>query len=368
MGIVYQAAAPVALRAKAEWHARNPRPDPGGPAMPQDVNFYMPIPSRRSPDCERARTDHLAWPSALGLITTEAAAERHRTADYADLAARFYPSATGADLDLGVDLMTFFFLFDDLFDGPRGADPQQAKQLTDVVAAALDGPLPTTAPPIAHGFADTWRRTCQGMSPAWRARAARTWRGYLAGYVDEASSRHYDTPYETAGEYLAMRRRTIGAQPTVDLAERVGRYEVPQRLFDSAILTAMLQIAIDTNIIDNDIASLEKEEARGEQNNMVLILMRQHGWTRSQSITHMQDEVRTRLEQFLLLETCLPKVYDTFSLGAKEREAVEEYRTDGIRALIRGAYDWHRRSKRYTTDYAIPAGRLGYLEDLGTVQ
>jgi pentalenene synthase len=334
--------------------------------MPQDVDFYMPFPSRRSPDYERATSDHLTWPRSLGLINTEAAAQRHRQGGYADLAARFYPSATGADLDLGVDLMSWFFLFDDLFDGPRGEDPREAKTLVDAVAAALDGPLPDRAPPIAHGFADFWRRTRQGMSPGWCLRTARHWRGYLFGYVDEAASRHRDTPYDSAGQYLALRRQTIGVLPTVDLAERTGHYEVPQRVFDSAIMSAMLQIAIDINVIFNDLASLEKEVARLEQNNMVLILMREHGWTQSRSIAHMQDEVRTRLQQLLLLEACLPKVYDTFALNPKERDIVEMYRIDGVRAVIRGSYDWHRNSGRYAADYAIAASGRGYLEELGS--
>jgi pentalenene synthase len=333
--------------------------------MPQDITFYMPIRSRRSPAYEQARDHHLNWPRRLGLITTEAAEERHRVADYADLAARFYPSATGEDLDLGVDLMTFFFLFDDLFDGPRGEDPALARQLTDIVASALDGPLPGSAPPIAGGFADIWQRTCEGMSPRWRRRAARAWRGYLAGYIDEAASRHQHAPCDSASAYLAVRRHTIGAQPTVDMAERVGHYEVPESVYDSAIMSAMLQIAVDINLIDNDIASLEKEQARSEQNNIVLVLMREHGWAQGKSIAHLQDQVRVRIEQLIMLEGCLTKLCDLAGITDDRRATVERYRADGIRALIRGAYDWHRRSGRYAAEYAIPAGRSGYVEDIG---
>lgn len=333
--------------------------------MPQDIEFYMPIPGRRSPDCERAKQCHLVWPRRMGLITTDDAERRHRQADFADLAARFYPSATGADLDLGVDLMTFVFLFDDQFDGPRGQDPHEAGELVDVVAAALDGPLPDTAPPIAQSFAELWRRIRQGMSPTWVARAARAWRDYLSGYVDEASRRHDNASYGSVDRYLPLRRRTIGVQPTVDLAERVGHYEVPPQVFHSAIVQAMLQIAVDVNIIINDITSLEKEQARGEQDNMVFILMREHGWNQQTSIARMEYEFRARVEQLLMLERCLPELYDTLGLDTTERAAVEKYRVDGIRTLIRGSYDWHRRSGRYTPGYAIPADQLGYIEDIG---
>lgn len=334
--------------------------------MPQDVDFHMPLPSRRSPDHARAAADQLNWLRSQGLINTEAAAERQLRGAYADLAARFYPHATGTDLDLGVDLMSWFFLFDDLFDGPRGENPEEANKLTDAVAAALDGPLPDSAPIIAHGFADIWRRSREGMSPSWCARSARHWRSYFAGNVDEATSRFWNTPYDSAAQYLTVRRQTIGVQPTVDMAERSGHFEVPQRVFDSAVLSAMLQIAIDTNLIFNDIASLEKEEARGEQNNMVVILQREHGWSRSRSIAHLQDEVRARLSQFLLLESCLPKVCDIYGLDAAEREAVERYRTDAVRPVIRGSYDWHHSSGRYDAKYAVAASVQGYLEELGS--
>jgi pentalenene synthase len=334
--------------------------------MPQDIDFYMPLPSRHSPDFERARADHLDWPRRLSLITTESAAQRHATGNYAELAALFYPQASGKDLDLGVDLMSWFFLFDDLFDGPRGQDPAAAQELTDAVAAALDGPLPDCSPPIAHGFADVWRRSRQGMSPDWEARSMRNWRNYFSGYVEEASSRYHDLPIDSSGEYMALRRRTIGVLPTVDLAERTQHCEVPQRVYDSPLITVMLLIAIDINLMFNDIASLEKEEARGEQNNLVFILMREHGWTRDQSFAHMQDEIRARLEQFTTLEGCLPELFSSYNLSFAEQQAIERYRTDAVRSVIRGSYDWHRASGRYGKEFARAAGARGYLEELGS--
>jgi pentalenene synthase len=335
--------------------------------MPQDVAFSIPFPSRRSPDYERAEAGHLTWPRALGLISSEAAAQRHRKGGFADLAARFYPQATGDDLDLGVDLMSWFFLFDDLFDGPRGEDPLETGKLIDAVAAALDVPPPPDSPLIAHGFADWWQRAREGMSAGWCIRTAGHWRSYLHSHVEEAASRQQGRPFDPR-QYLDLRRRTIGVQPTLDLAERTGHYEVPARVADSAILTAMVRIVMEINILFNDIASLEKEHARGEQNNMVIILMHEHGWTPLRSIAHITDEVHGRIAQFQQLEGSLPKLYDTLRLDPREREAVERYRTDGLRTMIRGSYDWHRLSGRYDTEYALAAGHQGYLEELGNVR
>jgi pentalenene synthase len=333
--------------------------------MPQDFHIAIPFPPRYSADAERARAVHLDWPRKLQLITTEAAAARHCKGDYADLAGWFYPTATGADLDLGVDLMSWFFLFDDQFDGPAGADPALAKQLTDAVIDAIERPLSDSHPRIAHALADVWRRSCEGMSPDFCARAARHWRGYIAGYVDEAASRHRAVPYDS-NQYMAVRRKTIGVLPTIDMAERVGHCEVPKRIYESAVISALLQIAIDINVLFNDVASLEKEVARGEQNNLVLILMRENDWTQSRSIAHiLQHELRARFDQFMLLEATLPQVYDSFNLDDDERDRTERFRLDGLRTVIRGSHDWHRSSGRYSAQFVREASEQGYLENLG---
>ncbi|MEU5691849.1 hypothetical protein [Actinosynnema sp. NPDC020468] len=332
--------------------------------MPQDIEFHIPFPARRSPDADRAVADHLAWPRALDMITTDEAARRHAKGNYADLATYFYPAATGPDLDLGVDLMSWFFLYDDLFDGPAGKDPVEAARLVAAVTAVFDGPEDPSAPLISRGLADVWRRTVEGMSADYRDRAARHWRDYLTGYVDEAAGRDGAEVVDSR-RYLAIRRRTIGVLPTVDMAERTSHCEVPARVYETAVMSAMLQIAIDVNVLFNDIASLEKELAVGDPNNLVLILMRERDWTRERSIAHMQNEVRTRVDQFLLLETVLPGLYDALDLDAAERDRTDRFRTDGLRTVIRGSQDWHGSSGRYDAEFAVSVGRQAFLEDLG---
>ncbi|MBP0458179.1 hypothetical protein JFN87_11800 [Streptomyces bomunensis] len=156
--------------------------------MPQGIKLDIPFESRVSPDLARARREHLAWPRLHGLIPDSAASQRHLMGSYAEVAARFHPSATGDDLDLGVDQQSWFFLFDDFFDGPVGRDPKAVRGLVRDVASAFRG-SDVPQHPLARAFADLWARSTMGMSGSWRARAAADWRAYLNGYVDEASAR-----------------------------------------------------------------------------------------------------------------------------------------------------------------------------------
>jgi hypothetical protein len=134
--------------------------------VPRGIELHIPFPCRISPDADRARQRHLAWPRSHGLLNDEEAVRRHESARYAELAARFYPDATGADLDLGVDLTSWFFVFDDLFDGPSGEDPVRAQALVSSTMEALRRPAGQSAAPVVRAFSDLW--SAERVTPAQR--------------------------------------------------------------------------------------------------------------------------------------------------------------------------------------------------------
>ncbi|MFJ8228494.1 pentalenene synthase [Streptomyces sp. NPDC094448] len=315
--------------------------------MPRGIELHIPFPSRISPDADRAGERHLIWPRSHGLLNDEQAVRKHEEARYAELAARFYPDATGADLDLGVDLMSWFFVFDDLFDGPEGEDPAAAQALVDSTMEALRLPVRSSDAPVVRAFSDLWRRSREGMSAQWRRRAAEHWRAYLQGYVTEAAHRQRGV-MPTVEEHLRLRRETIGVHPTVDLAERIGRFEVPGRIHTAPWATEMRAIAAEVDTIHNDLCSVEKEEARGEMHNLLLILERRGHRTRAEGVEEMRRMIRSRTERFLVLESRLPGLCDSSRLTEAERVPVFRF-TDALRAVMRGDYDWAEGSGRYTS-------------------
>lgn len=173
-----------------------------------------------------------------------------------------------------------------------------------------------------------------------------------------------EPPTET--DYLPERRRSIGVQPTLDMAERAGHYEVPQRVFTSAPVTAMRQLVADFVILDNDLVSLEKEEARGDPHNLVLVLRRERGLSRDAAVEEVARMRADRVRGFTDLEERLPQECDRLGLTPAERDLLDRYRHDALRTLIRGVHDWAQRAGRYTPAHIIPAERPGYLDDLGT--
>ncbi len=326
--------------------------------VPQGVVTYIPFATRISPDVDRAAAQQLRWPRYYGLLPDEASEQRHLQSRYAELAGRFYPTASGDELDLGVDQMSWFFIFDDQFDGVWGQSASWAKRLTSAVNQALQAPadLGLTHPlPLVRAFADLWIRSCDGMSADWRIRATANWRAYLDGHVTEAiyRSRAFDP---SQAEHLVVRSHTAGAQPILDLAERLGYYEAPARLHDSAMMTTMRLIASEIVVLDNDIVSVEKEEAVGDDN-LVLHIEREMGCTRDGAIDVICGMIRERAERFLDLEERLPWLGSYLALNPAERHALERFRTDALHTVMRGAHDWQQRSHRYASPHRVAAPR-----------
>ncbi|MFF8774293.1 pentalenene synthase [Kitasatospora sp. NPDC015120] len=335
--------------------------------MPQDISMHLPFPVRINPDAARVAEEEMQWLLDFGLLRSPEAVRRHRNGGYTELGVRFHPAATGEGLALAIEQQSWFFLFDDQFDGPRGDDPVQAQALVGAVQEVLrrrGGPDGRLRAPIVAAFADLWTRSLSGMSDRWRSRAEQHWHQYLESYVAEARRRSRgEAP--TEADYLPERRRSIGVQPTLDMAERAGHYEVPHRAFTSAPVAAMRQLVADFVILDNDLVSLEKEEARGDPHNLVLVLRRERGLSRDAAIEEVSRMRADCVERFTALEDRLPQECDRLGLTAVERDLLDRYRHDALRSLIRGVHDWAQQAGRYTAAHIIPAERPGYLDDLG---
>ena len=322
--------------------------------MPLGVETYLPFPIRISPDVARAEAVHLDWPRSFGLLPSEVSARRHVQGRFPELAARFNPRAVGPELDLSTDQMSWFFLFDDLFDGDAGTSVASARALVDAVEAVLsegDGAaVPDLTNPIVAAFADLWRRSCEGMSPQWRARAAGSWRTYLAGHVTEAANRRADVDPSREAQ-IAVRAETGGVRPILDLAERLGGYELPDSVWHGPDLSEMRRLAAEVVILDNDIVSVEKEERIGDHNLVLHVERSRTGTSRDQAVAEVAELLRTRTERFLELAVEFTGAGQDPDGRAARAEDRRRYVEDALTTVMRGAHDWQQHSERYRPEY-----------------
>lgn len=316
--------------------------------MPQNIVTNIPFPTRISPDVERVTACHLSWPRALGLLRSEHDERRHVRSQYADLGARCFPFARGVELELGVDQMSWFFVFDDQFDGVYGQDEQHAEQLTAPLLALLNAPprrLGSDSAPLFAAFADMWTRSCAGMSEAWQLRAAESWRSYIAGHIIEARHRKSGR-HPSFAAHFAVRKVTCGVYPIIDLAERLGHFEIPERAFRSSLLIELRDLAAEVVVLENEIFSVEKEELVGDQN-MLLGIEAEIGCSREATIELFYAMIRQRTQRCVAIEHELDALAESLHLDTQEQSALHRYYTDAIQTVMRGTHDWQKLSGRY---------------------
>ncbi|MFJ2753180.1 terpene cyclase [Streptomyces sp. NPDC087297] len=330
--------------------------------MPQDIDFDLPAVTGTHPDLEGARRRNLAWVRRTGLVTGDRALDWYTSWDMPRLAALGYPHARGVALDLCADAMGFFFVFDDQFDGPLGRDPARTarvcQQLIDIAHGAPAGP---GADACSRAFADVRARSTLGAHPAWTARTAHEWEYYFAAHAHEAAGRLRGTPSDME-TYLHVRRGIAATDLPLSLGERAADITVPAAAFHAPQLRIMRQTAIDVTFMCNDVYSLEKEEARGDVDNLVLVLEHTRSLGRHEAVTAARAEVDRRVRRFRELAGQVPALCTRLDLSDGERAAVNTY-VSVMTAWMSGYHAWQTRTLRYrTAPRIVPASGPGHLD------
>ncbi|MFD6877299.1 MULTISPECIES: terpene cyclase [unclassified Streptomyces] len=332
--------------------------------MPQDIEFHMPFPNSVSPDLEGARQRNPGWVRRMGLVGEGRSLEWYASWDMPLLAAYGFPYATGPALDLCADAMAFFFVFDDQFDGPLGQDPARAaavsQQLIDIAHGAAPGP---GADACSVAFADLRARCTDGAHPGWVARTAYEWEYYFATQAHEAIGRLRGTPADME-TYLQVRRGIAGTDLPLSLGERAASIVVPAAALHSPQLRIMRQAAIDVTFMCNDVYSLEKEEARGDMDNLVLVLEHTQACTRNEAITAARREVDVRVERFREQARQVPAMCQQLGLTGPQRTAVATY-VEAMGFWMTGYHAWQTQTRRYTNALqVVPHTRPGYFDEV----
>ncbi|MFF3788058.1 terpene synthase family protein [Streptomyces sp. NPDC001933] len=189
---------------------------------------------------------------------------------------------------------------------------------------------------------------------AWRKRIRHDHTVIFIAYLDHRIRR----TMPTADQYLQRRRITTGLPLALAVAERVERWRAPEWFLDTPHARALLEEATKLAILPNDVFAVEREEIRGEVDNMVLVL-EAAGRTRDEAIADIQAMVRHASERFLQLTDRLPAHYDDLGLSPADRASANTY-VQAMRHILRGTFDWMAdgttRYDRQATFLAVSSG------------
>ncbi|WP_432747194.1 hypothetical protein H7827_22865 [Streptomyces sp. JH002] len=315
--------------------------------MPQNVTFHLPFQAGSNPESARAGEHHLAWIRAHGLVRGERALSRYREWLLTDLAGYAYPEARGADLDLVTDAVCIGFPLDDQFEGPRGNDPEHVARLSAELAAIpyrVPGTPPALDTALTRAYTDVWERSAQGMSAAWRTRAAATYTRFFRAYVEEAHNRRSGAVLDEK-TYITLRREAVGTGPCFDLIERAGHFELSEELYWSTGVQTLLRCATDVIFLCNDVHSLEREEAQGDPHNLVLITQRSRGCSRAEALERVGTLVGDAVHRF---QDTARTLTERHAAGPEGRRLARHIA--GLRHWMTGNQRWGTASARYATE------------------
>ncbi|MDH6109139.1 hypothetical protein P3T36_006222 [Kitasatospora sp. MAP12-15] len=314
--------------------------------MSDAITLQLPSPPRLSPHRDNAETRHAHWLATYAMLGSRLDRAGYARWDVPGLASLSYPDCAPEELSLVTDLMGFYFLFDDQFDGPLGRRPGEVAAICDELTGVLHGRRPTPRrSPCTEAFENLWRRITEGMSDRWRARATYNWEWYFASHPAEAAGRLGGQPPDRDG-YLILRRGTAAMETVLDMVERVGRFEVTPAAFHCPQLRQLRQLAADIPSLTNDVRSFPQEALRGDVNNLVMIVQRERGCSLPEAGAAVLAEAQVMAQRYTRIVDELPRTYRDLELGPDERRTAQRY-ADGLTAWLTGYLDWEGSTGRY---------------------
>ncbi|WP_030905896.1 terpene synthase family protein [Streptomyces sp. NRRL F-5126] len=293
---------------------------------------------------------HTAWLLRYCLVP-EDALERHHSYALPALIADAYPQAGHEGLSLLVDMLGWFTIIDDHFDGPAGRDPAAARGLIRSFLDAMD-PAPPAGDPVPAGVADLpaawrdlWHRQRAAMPVAWSRRAARDWARCLTTFVTETGHRAAATT-PTVRQAVLLRRHASCLYPFTNMLEWVRGNPLPEEVHAEPELRLLRAHIADTATLVNDLYSLEREERqcapfdeepRCAPFNMITVLRREQRMSRDAAISTVRAEIdRLSLRSDILRSR----------LAAHHPEAGWYLRE--TRRLVDGVRRWSSTTSRYS--------------------
>ncbi|MBA2944439.1 terpene synthase family protein [Streptomyces himalayensis] len=326
---------------------------PGPRAFQEELRFWpfdLPFPYRISHEGDRVAAHNREWVQRMGLVSGEAALRRHDRYGMSLFACLNYPDAPREGLELVSDWVSWWAIWSDLPDDPAFVqEPGRAERFfASLTAVASPSPQPlasVSTDPHINAFTDIWRRWCEGMSPQFIRRTRKNWVDWFASYRTRSEHRRESRTLDVE-EYLTLRDVTGGGLLEMDAAERVGGYEVQPEFLESPPLEAMRHSATRVINITQDVQSLAKEEAAGDQHNLVIVLERQQNLTREKALRQIHERIRGYTDSFLRNEAEMPQFLDMLMVPVEERTSIYRYAAD-LRQLMRGCVDFCSASGRY---------------------
>lgn len=298
-------------------------------------DFRLPFTARKHPLGERANAEATAWAVGWGLID-DAAADGFAGIGFGHLAARIGPEASYSHVLVLAQWMAWSFVLDDQHDHLIRSNRLDAwTPFNEAIARYLDGGRRSYRNPMMTAFEELADQIQDAMPESQRARY-RTHVLHMMNSLDQEAANRTGTRPPTIADYIATRRHSSQLPAMMDMSECHLGVEVPEGVYTHPAFQALLWSSIDVISWGNDVFSLPKEAACGDNNNIVVLLAQETGLPLRTVVRVVRELIAARVADFQEARQRLPHVADPSARHAMRKCA------DGYQDWMIGTDLWQR--------------------------
>ncbi len=301
-----------------------------------------PFASAINEHAEEVHIETVEWASSSGLITTGEAYEQALEGRLGWLAGYFHPTADRETLRLISDWCTWMFLRDDLLDDPDYfRRPERLAALDTRLLDILRGARPTDKDTPLPTMLAALRDRLRPKVPAalWMRRFVRSVREHFESTLWESINRSQGIVPDLA-TYNRMRPITGGMDVDTDFIEISTGIYLPPEVHGHHVVSSLTRLSNLSVCWTNDFFSLQKELARGDVHNIVIVIQHEDGTSLEKAIEAAVEMNEESIHSFMDHERGLP------SFGPAIDANLEQY-VSVLRTRMSGNLAWSIDSARY---------------------
>ncbi|MGK8503082.1 polyprenyl synthetase family protein [Nocardia asiatica] len=251
------------------------------------------------------------WMADTGLIGSPAEFDHHHRWS----GAFRFPTQLAAPADAAREqaftgMSALMVVWDDLFDDPQLEDPQAVTALRHGLAAVLrqDPQTPLRSGAIATAWASVWPRLREGRTIEWQQRfldSVEEWFDACGREAHHRINRHIPA----TADWLPLRNSTGGFDIAVALIEVHQDWELSPRVRNHPVIRRLEELIWWVAMAENDLVSLDRDEADHIPYNLVRAIRHETGCTRGEAIEQVQREISEKRARIDAVIRYLPALF-----------------------------------------------------------
>lgn len=263
----------------------------------------------------------------------------------------FHPSADPDALVLSLELISWYFYFDDPLDAAAPGDAAW-RQVDRMVALLATGELPsapTGCERLCHRYLSRARALCSS-NPSW-VRFANQCAAWVASI--RPLHRGLATEIPSVARYKELRVINVGILPLFTVNEIISNLSLTRDFLASELVRRLGELAALVVALVNDVYSYERESRQGTQWNS-LELRRMKAGTLAQAYEEHLADLRSmvsemqHIEQLLALQGEIGISMDPSDAMFRARREQSRY-VQGIKDIVVGNMLWSQADSRYVS-------------------